>query len=620
MIDFTVCVIADKLDDDFKAIMRSLMSQKTNNEFHYSLILFDVSDNYSIYDYFNDVCKARNYVCIRSHIRNLAVLKNYAFRVSDAKFIIFLGYNCLPGETWLLSFYTAIKEKPNSVILHGPVIPRGSDRCATFFKTLLYRHCIDIRDNFAVRRDVFGKNEILFELSYPYSGYESAIFFKQVKIRNKVITPCHRAVVKGLFFLGFTFRDLRRYFYAEGSYLFFVESKNGACMDCGLYLLALMGFVFGLMILPFILLFMLLGKNFSWVLFRSFCHTIGAIRAIRQPWYYPMHVFSGDRQQFLSRKNDVHYFDFPGIQNISKKPKHICVCIATYKRPRLLGCILDAIAKQETFNLFKYSIIVVDNDADASANGVVNNFSIKYKHVSHSYFVEPIKNISLARNRCIDNARGEYLVFIDDDEIVGDDWLLHHFLTIYITGVDAVSGNVFFSSNPQCSSFITQLLVYLYPRYYCAATGMQMLGTNNSMFKRDLFDDHKVRFDPKFGLTGGEDSVLTFRLRSAGRLFSWSAHAEAKEYIDCRERNLFWFFRRFFRYGITYSSMHMEVLGVRGIPFVVLLFFHVLCRSLLDLPLFFVRVDVRSNYIFRTIYLFGAISYFFGVRVKCYET
>ena len=50
---------------------------------------------------------------------------------------------------------------------------------------------------------------------------------------------------------------------------------------------------------------------------------------------------------------------------------HISVCICTYKRPKLLVRLLRKLQKQQTANLFTYSIVIVDNDFNQSAKEAV---------------------------------------------------------------------------------------------------------------------------------------------------------------------------------------------------------------------------------------------------------
>src|SRR3972149_3189105 len=103
---------------------------------------------------------------------------------------------------------------------------------------------------------------------------------------------------------------------------------------------------------------------------------------------------------------------------------HICVCICTYKRPHMLVNLLSKLQDQKTDELFTYSIVVVDNDYTQSAMETVHSFKGK-SPLSIKYFVEPEQNIALARNKALENATGDFISFIDDDEYPSNTWLLN---------------------------------------------------------------------------------------------------------------------------------------------------------------------------------------------------
>src|SRR3990167_6957694 len=94
---------------------------------------------------------------------------------------------------------------------------------------------------------------------------------------------------------------------------------------------------------------------------------------------------------------------------------HICVCICTYKRPELLERLLLSLQNQETKELFNYSIVVVDNDQEQSAQEVLENIQ-KNNTINIKYLHEPQKNIAMARNKAVTHAHGEFIALSDDDE------------------------------------------------------------------------------------------------------------------------------------------------------------------------------------------------------------
>src|SRR5213080_4720223 len=109
--------------------------------------------------------------------------------------------------------------------------------------------------------------------------------------------------------------------------------------------------------------------------------------------------------------------------NVMSATKHVSVCICTYKRPHLLERLLDELGNQETGELVTYSIVIADNDASRSAEAVVREFEAG-SPISVIYCVEPVQNIALARNKAIENAKGDFVAFIDDDEFPTRTWLL----------------------------------------------------------------------------------------------------------------------------------------------------------------------------------------------------
>ena len=120
---------------------------------------------------------------------------------------------------------------------------------------------------------------------------------------------------------------------------------------------------------------------------------------------------------------------------------HICVCICTFKRPRLLAGLLRALDTQETEGAFDYDIVVVDNDEAGSARLVVEFEATRTKKAIR-YYVEPEQNIALARNKAVENARGDLVAFIDDDELPDSRWLLNMYRALMLFETAGVLGPV----------------------------------------------------------------------------------------------------------------------------------------------------------------------------------
>jgi succinoglycan biosynthesis protein ExoM len=185
--------------------------------------------------------------------------------------------------------------------------------------------------------------------------------------------------------------------------------------------------------------------------------------------------------------------------------------------------------RQETNGRFTYSIVVADNDPAQSAEAVVAEFRLTTT-VPVKYCVEPRQGIALARNKVVENAEGEFLAFIDDDEFPARSWLLALLKTCIEYKVDGVLG-------PVKRHFDEAPPVWLQKsRFYdrrVNPTGMRVewheARTGNVLLKRQMLFGDPAPFRPE--LRSGEDQDFFRRKMEEGRTFIWCAEAEAFEVV-----------------------------------------------------------------------------------------
>ncbi len=92
----------------------------------------------------------------------------------------------------------------------------------------------------------------------------------------------------------------------------------------------------------------------------------------------------------------------------------VSVVVCTYNSLSELKKSLDAILDQ-TFDKHEYEVVVVDNNSDDGTAEYVK--SLLPEHENLKYFFEHNQGLSYARNRGIDESRGEIITFIDDDSV-----------------------------------------------------------------------------------------------------------------------------------------------------------------------------------------------------------
>ena len=100
----------------------------------------------------------------------------------------------------------------------------------------------------------------------------------------------------------------------------------------------------------------------------------------------------------------------------------ITLIICTYNREKYIGPLLDSIAKND-YPLSDYEIVLVDNNCTDNTRGVCEQFAVAHPEISFRYVVEPEQGLSAARNKGIKEAKGEIIIYVDDDALVDADYI-----------------------------------------------------------------------------------------------------------------------------------------------------------------------------------------------------
>lgn len=192
---------------------------------------------------------------------------------------------------------------------------------------------------------------------------------------------------------------------------------------------------------------------------------------------------------------------------------------------------MDDLSNQDTGGCFTFSVVVVDNDRSESAKRVVEGF-ILTSPIQVTYCVEPRQNIALARNKAIENAKGDFIAFIDDDELPTEGWLRNLLASCNAHGAAGALGPVkpYFSDPPP--DWIVKGKIVERPTY---ATGHVMdwreSRTGNLLFKKEVVSGLVQPFRSQFG-TGGEDVDFFERMMKNGYKFVWCNEAEVYEEVS----------------------------------------------------------------------------------------
>ena len=100
----------------------------------------------------------------------------------------------------------------------------------------------------------------------------------------------------------------------------------------------------------------------------------------------------------------------------------ISVIVCTYNRDKYLYDALSHIADND-FPADDYEIVLINNNSTDNTEQECKRFAACFPQIQFRYFVETKQGLSHARNRGIEESRGDILVFLDDDSFVKSDYL-----------------------------------------------------------------------------------------------------------------------------------------------------------------------------------------------------
>lgn len=230
----------------------------------------------------------------------------------------------------------------------------------------------------------------------------------------------------------------------------------------------------------------------------------------------------------------------------------ITVAVLTYKRHQSLARCLNSLLEQHTSESFVFSILVVDNDKDASARELVETLS-ESSNIKISYVCEENKNIAAARNRALKETETSLLAFIDDDEYADKKWLSTLFDYYSQNDVDLVNGPVHLSPEEIVDHRLQNY--YRDLGYLDRDNNYEIMCTNNCLFNLRKAKELGLEFKEEFGLSGGEDQVFFVEYIEKGAKKIWASKAKVFEDLPEHRRSLRWLLKRNFRYGNSYMRM-----------------------------------------------------------------
>jgi glycosyltransferase involved in cell wall biosynthesis len=211
--------------------------------------------------------------------------------------------------------------------------------------------------------------------------------------------------------------------------------------------------------------------------------------------------------------------------------------------------LLDKLEGQRTEGLFRFSLHIVDNDPERSAEAPVLDFARRSK-VPVSYAHEAVPNIARARNLAVRSAAGNLLAFLDDDELPIDEWLLRLHGVMRESRPAGVLGPVRPSFPPGAPGWLVKSGLCDRPshRSGTALTYLQTR-TGNVLLDRRIIEERDAPFPVERGRTGGEDIAFFRMMMARGHTFLWCEEAPVYELVLPERSTRAYYFQKSLRLG-----------------------------------------------------------------------
>ncbi|WEX08165.1 glycosyltransferase family 2 protein [Chelativorans sp. AA-79] len=237
-------------------------------------------------------------------------------------------------------------------------------------------------------------------------------------------------------------------------------------------------------------------------------------------------------------------------ETVAKDGIDICVC--TFRRPALAETLRSLAALKQPDG-YRVGIIVADNDEEPSARELVTRL-VQELDLPLRYVHCPARNISIARNACLDASRARFIAFIDDDETATPDWLVRLVKAAEGSRADVVLGPVRAGYGENAPEWMRR--GDFHSTFPVWVGGEIRTGyTCNVLMRMDAKAIRGRRFSLDRGQSGGEDTAFFDEVHQAGGRLVYAPDAWTEEVVPSDRATFAWLLRRRYRVGQTHGRL-----------------------------------------------------------------
>ena len=179
----------------------------------------------------------------------------------------------------------------------------------------------------------------------------------------------------------------------------------------------------------------------------------------------------------------------------------ISVIVPVYKVEQYLHRCIDSILSQ---SFSDFELILVDDGSPDNCGKICDEYAAKDSRVR--VFHKPNGGVSSARNLGLDNARGEWVTFIDSDDYVKIDYLLELLHNCTINHADFIAINNFIIKETDENLVI--LDDSMLDKLFSVYSFQKVCSPWGKLYRMDIIKLNNLRFNPAVHL--GEDIIFVF--------------------------------------------------------------------------------------------------------------
>ncbi|MEJ1937502.1 hormogonium polysaccharide biosynthesis glycosyltransferase HpsE, partial [Nostoc sp. NIES-2111] len=103
------------------------------------------------------------------------------------------------------------------------------------------------------------------------------------------------------------------------------------------------------------------------------------------------------------------------------------VAIPTWNGAERLPQVLDRLLAQTGIEHLRWEVIVIDNNSSDRTPEIVKDYQAKFTQCELKYFLEKRQGLAFGRLKAVNEAKGKYIAFLDDDNLPAPDWILQSY-------------------------------------------------------------------------------------------------------------------------------------------------------------------------------------------------